>query len=178
MSASASFAGSAAHQDGNARFGVTLAVATLSMFFMALLFSYAFLRAGQSWPPAGLPRLPSLLPTLNLAVVAASSVFLARAVRGQSRRELGIAIALGVAFLALQTTLWLEMIGAGFVPSATGAYGAVFFAITFAHAAHLLVGVVGLAVCWRLGPRLSHWAIYWHFVGAVWAAIVVTVFWL
>lgn len=167
----------AAHEEANARFGTALTVGTLTMFFVALLFAYAYLRAGQSWPPPGLARFPALLPTLNLGVVAASSVFVQRSLRGD-RAAWAIALGLGAMFLGLQGILWREMIRAGFVPSATGAYGAVFFAITFAHAAHLLVGLFGLAACWRLGPALGRWAIYWHFVGAAWAAIVVTVFWL
>jgi heme/copper-type cytochrome/quinol oxidase subunit 3 len=165
------------HREANARFGATLAVGTLAMFFVALLFAYAYLRTGQRWPPAELPLYPSILPTVNLGVVGASSVFLERALRGE-RRALWIAVLLGVLFLGLQGALWAAMIRAGFVPAATGAYGAVFFAITFAHAAHLAVGVAGLVVAARDRARLSRWAIYWHFVGAVWAAIVITVFWL
>jgi cytochrome c oxidase subunit 3 len=59
-----------------------------------------------------------------------------------------------------------------------GVHGAVFFAMTGAHALHVLSGVVLILIVWNLGRKghyssERHWAveataIYWHYVDLVW----------
>ena len=68
------------------------------------------------------------------------------------------------------------------IQPSTDAYGSIFYAITSLHAAHLMLGplVLGYVLLLpRIGPNekpphhpLKNAAMYWHFVDAVWVAIV------
>jgi heme/copper-type cytochrome/quinol oxidase subunit 3 len=97
--------------------------------------------------------------------------------RRKALRWLGASLVLGLAFLAAQTSLWLGLAHAGFVP-ASGGYAAVFFALTGLHALHVLGGLGFLAVlalelarprASMPGVRLG--AIYWHYMGALWLVL-------
>jgi heme/copper-type cytochrome/quinol oxidase subunit 3 len=89
-------------------------------------------------------------------------------------------LVLGAIFLTLQTLEWRAK---PFMPD-THVYGSLYFTITGFHMAHVVAGLVMLAVLlvWTaLGyfgkPRhsaLSIGAIYWHFVTAVWLALFFT----
>lgn len=174
-----------ARGEGTGWLGIVLAVAASAMLFFALLFAYGFLRIrAASWPPVGLPPMPRLLPTLNLAVVVGASAMLHAAARKPGRVD--AALGLGVAFVGIQVVLWTSLWSAGFTPSATGAYGSVLYALTAIHAVHVLGGLFGLGRARRragggrgLGPlELRGWTLYWDFLAVVWAALVGVVFWL
>jgi cytochrome c oxidase subunit 3 len=160
------------------------------MLFVALFFAYAFVRArAAEWPPEGTPPLPRLAPGLNTALIAASAAAMVRAARaqdvGRSRAAasaLAVAAALGAGFLALQGLVWAGLWRQGLVPSG-GAFGSVFYAFTAFHALHVLVGLVALgwlAARARAGAatrtEVRLWGWYWHFVGAVWGALYVTLY--
>jgi heme/copper-type cytochrome/quinol oxidase subunit 3 len=161
-----------------------------AMLFIALFFAYAFVRArAPAWPPPGVPSLPRLVPGLNTVVIAASSAAMARAVRaqehgraGRAAAALGLTAGLGAVFLALQALVWTDLWRGGLVPSG-GPYGSVFYAFTAFHALHVLVGLAALAwlalrarrrATTRTAVRLWGW--YWHFVGALWGALYVTIY--
>ena len=108
--------------------------------------------------------------------------------RGHTARltvALWVTAALGAAFVALQLVLWSDMWTAGLRP-ASGNYGALFYMLTWVHAAHVAVGVVALfwmalrASANAYSPQRSMtvrlWSLYWHFVGVVWAFMFVLVF--
>ena len=173
-----------------AHVGMAVFLGSWVMLFVALFFAYAFVRASaDAWPPAGTPPLPRLLPGLNTLALAASAVAMVRAVRaqdvGRSRsasNALAVAAALGAIFLALQAVVWVGLWRQGLVLSG-GPYPSVFYAFTALHALHVLVGLAALA--WlaaraRAGaaPRTTVrlWGWYWHAVGALWAALYVTVY--
>jgi heme/copper-type cytochrome/quinol oxidase subunit 3 len=171
-----------------ARVGMAVFLGSWAMLFIALFFAYAFVRArAPAWPPAGAPPLPWLLPGVNTLVVAASSFAVARAVQARdvgrthlAARALGLAAALATIFLALQAVVWAGLWRAGLVPSG-GPYPSVFYAFTAFHALHVAVGVVALAWLSLRARRASRtavrmWGWYWHFVGAVWFALYVTVY--
>jgi heme/copper-type cytochrome/quinol oxidase subunit 3 len=178
--------------------GMAAALAAWAMMFGALLFAYVWLRAqALAWPPPGLGRLPRALPGASTAAIAASSAAVVAALgalrRGERRggaRWLGLAVALGVTFLALQMVLWRGLWLDGVRPS-TGALGAVVYALTALHWVHALAGLVALG--WLLSLALRSrspggWALerrattlrvagmFWHFVGAVWVVMFVGVF--
>jgi len=164
-----------------------------AMMFGSLFFAYGMVRArANAWPPPDLPELPLLLPGVNTAVLAASSALLQLGVRwlrlGPMRRvgpALGASFALGAVFLVLQMVTWRSLLDDGLTP-AGGPYPSVFYALTCIHALHVLVGIGALAWLCRgvfigkysaarfLPIRL--WALYWHFVGAVWGIMFLTVY--
>lgn len=173
-----------------AHVGMAVFLGSWAMLFLALFFAYAFVRGrAPAWPPLDAPRLPRLLPGLNTLVLAASSWAMARAVRAQelargrsAARALMATAVLGAIFLALQVMVWIGLWRQGLVPSG-GPYPSVFYAFTAFHALHVLVGLGALA--WlalrahagtssRTDVRLWGW--YWHFVGAVWGALYLTIY--
>jgi heme/copper-type cytochrome/quinol oxidase subunit 3 len=173
-----------------ARVGMAVFLGSWAMLFIALFFAYAFVRSGApEWPPLDAPPLPRLLPGLNTLVVAGASFMVVQAVRARdlnrmraTARALAVAAGLGAVFLVLQVVVWTGLWRAGLVPSG-GTYPSVFYAFTVFHALHVLVGL--FAVSWlalrarrgaatRIGVRLWGW--YWHFVGALWIALYLTVY--
>ena len=171
--------------------GMVIFLGSWAMMFAALFFVYAVVRVrAPIWPPSGQPALPVLVPGLNTAVIAASSVAVALAVRahalGRHRRAsrgLGLGAGLGVLFLVLQILVWVGLWRAGLVPTG-GPYPSVFYALTAFHALHVLVGLAALGVLAsrarvpggvnRSAVRL--WGMFWHFVGVVWGVLYVAVY--
>jgi heme/copper-type cytochrome/quinol oxidase subunit 3 len=183
----------AARREATAYVGMVVFLASWAMLFASLFFAYGLVRShAGAWPPSDLPRLPLLVPGLNTLVAVAASVALERAGRlGPTigRRALAVhlllATGLGAAFLALQATVWVGLWQAG-LRLDLGPYPSAFYALTGLHAAHVLVGVAALgwlalrAARGRLGPGrrtpLRLWTMYWHFVGAVWLLLFLTVY--
>lgn len=171
-----------------ARVGMAIFLGSWAMMFAGLFFAYAFVRArAPAWPPLDAPPLPRLLPGLNTVVIAASSAAVVGAVRARElgrtrsvRIALAAAAALGAIFLALQALVWTDLWRRGLVPSG-GPFPSVFYGFTALHALHVAVGLAALA--WLAAAasaasttRVRLWGWYWHFVGAVWAALYATVY--
>jgi heme/copper-type cytochrome/quinol oxidase subunit 3 len=92
----------------------------------------------------------------------------------------GLAAALGVAFMILQLMVWRRLWLAG-LRHDTGTYASAFFGLTVFHGLHVLVGL--FALTWlALRPRarasmaLRLWALYWHMVAIIWAVMFVLVY--
>jgi cytochrome c oxidase subunit III len=173
--------------------GMVIFLASWAMMFAALFFAYAVVRGrAVVWPPLDQPVLPKGLPALNTALILGSSLLLHRAAR-QLRRGQGAAATrgfvstavLGLVFLCLQLKVWVSLFQAGLTPD-SGPYGSVFYGLTCFHAIHALVGLIALAwLGWKtwigaVGPTRAMpvrlWAMYWHFVGAVWLLMFVTIY--
>jgi cytochrome c oxidase subunit 3 len=179
--------------DTTAWIGMIIFLASWIMLFAGLFFTYGMLRArAAEWPPGDLPRLPIDLPGLNTAVLVASSVLLHVGLWGARRRRMaligpsiGMASLLGALFLALQVVVYMNVFAAGLKPT-HGAYASVFFGLTLAHAVHVAVGIIPLAVLSVRGFRgaytparhlsLRLWTMYWHFVGIVWVLMYVLIY--
>ena len=180
-------------RDATAYVGMVIFLGAWTMTFAALFFAYGAVRLkAPVWPPPGEAQVPLGLPAFNTVVLLASSLALAlglRAVRHARPKALPrflfAAIALGVAFCTLQVIVWRRMWLGGLLPS-SGIYGSVFYGLTAFHALHVLVGLIGLGT---LVPRalrsafsvqhhtaLRMWAMFWHFVDAVWLAMFLTVY--
>jgi cytochrome c oxidase subunit 3 len=173
--------------------GMVMALASWTMLFVSLFFSYAVLRLGAGeWPPDGLEPLPRLLPFLNTLVLVASSLVLHAGVRPTAAARPGAllsalrrTLALGSLFLALQLAVWIPLWRSGFRIE-SGVFGSIFYGLTVFHALHVLAGLAALLVLvpgaakgrWVSGAqspvRLT--AMFWHFVDAVWVLMFVTIY--
>lgn len=173
--------------------GMVVFLASWAVLFAALFFSYGVLRSNAPvWPPAGMPKLPLGLPGANTVIIVLSSVVLQLSLTamGRSRIKLGgalviVSFVLGTLFIVLQFVVWNEMRDLGLRPS-SGNYGGVFYALTWFHAAHVIVGLVAMLViaakaflgkynaARHHGVRL--WSIYWHFVGVIWGLLYLLVY--
>jgi cytochrome c oxidase subunit 3 len=182
-----------AREETTAWLGMVIFLGSWAMLFASVFFAYGFVRSHlDAWPPEDLPRLPVLWPLVNTGFLAGSSALLQWGVVSTRRGAVGRlgwsllgAWVLGAAFLASQALLWRALAAQGLQASA-GPYASVFYGLTWLHAAHVLVGLLGLGLVCRRAFRgefsaarflpVRLWTMYWHFVGIVWAVMFVTVF--
>jgi heme/copper-type cytochrome/quinol oxidase subunit 3 len=185
------------HAAGSQSFGwwgMVWLIATEATLFAALIASYFYLRfqSGPVWPPDGIAKPSLALPLIMTAILWSSSipVHLAdRAVRRGDQRmlKLGLAVGfvLGAVFLGITWAVeWPEKL-AEFTPR-TNAYGSLFFTITGFHSAHVLIGL--MVSLWtqvrawrgafdaRRHLTVQNFAMYWHFVDAVWALVLASIY--
>lgn len=171
--------------------GMVLFVASEAMFFAAFFGGYFTISTNApKWPPPGIPLLKIDIPTILTVILLTSSVTVQmalRSVRGGAQRRslawLGVTIGLGVCFLGLQLYDYSQL---GFGVK-DGVFGSLFYVMTGIHMAHVMGGVVFLALVFgqarggKLSPThhdpLAAGAIYWDFVDAVWLCLY-TVFYL
>ncbi len=171
--------------------GVRLFILSEVMLFGSFFAAYFVLRAeAPAWPPvAGLARPELPLVGFNTLLLVSSSFTMQWAVtrigRGdvaRFRRGLLATLVLGAVFLGIQA--W-EFVHNGF-GIADGVFGSTFYALTGFHGAHVLGGLLLMAVVAnraRLGlvSREHHTAVegvslYWHFVDVVWVTLFLTVY--
>jgi len=170
--------------------GMAVFLATELMFFAALVSALLVLRAGAiDWPPEGQPRLPIAATGVNTAFLLLSAVAFERGARRQHDRRalsrgLGGAFALGSLFVMLQGVEWARLIGFG-LTTHSSLYGATFYAIVGAHAAHVLVALAALGFALREARRghlagraeLAPYRMYWFFVVGIWPVLYGLVYW-
>lgn len=169
---------------GAGKLGMRLLVLSLTILFLATMTGYLFVRSRQEvWPPPGTPGMPAgfwLSTLLILAGSAAVEAALRAARAGRQpalKRGLAIALALGVAFLVNQTINWGGLIAAHFTAK-VNLYGFLFFFLTGLHAAHVLGGLIPLAIVTRRAfdgrynasahAGVEYSRMYWHFLGIIW----------
>jgi cytochrome c oxidase subunit 3 len=171
---------------GNMLLGVKLAILSEIMLFGAFFAAYFVIRAASGeWPPRGGPDRPELLlPGLNTLLLVASSGTMqlgVRAARTGDRlrilRWLGLTLALGGTFIVVQG---YEFANNGFGLEA-GVFGSTFYILTGFHGAHVIAGLLFIAMVAnraRLGlvSAANHTAVestsyYWHFVDVVWLVL-------
>ncbi len=167
--------------------GISLALAGILMFFMALVSSFIVRKADAGWQPV---QLPPLL-WLNTLALVASSMTLERARIHLKNRDArlfarwwGITTLLGLLFLAGQVAAWAQMRAAG-VFLASNPSSSFFYLLTGAHALHLVGGVGALAYValrgWGFAKVTQDVAadvtgIYWHFMDGLWVFLLLILY--
>jgi len=163
-------------------------LAAETMLFTGLVGAYVLFRTvATSWPPAGLPRLPLLVTTLNTLVLLGSAYTMHRA-RAAARAgdrptllpHLIVTAVLGLLFLAIQGSEWAGLVHHG-LTLASGTYGASFYTLIGLHAVHVVAAVVWLVVVTTLaGTRrgapvrsvaVDVCGIYWNYVVGLWLVL-------
>jgi len=171
--------------------GVKLAILSEIMLFGALFAAYFVVRSeAPDWPPVGdLERPELLLPGLNTILLVSSSVTMQLAVRAVGRNDharlmrfLLASIVLGGIFLCIQV---FEFATNGF-GLADGVFGSTFYTLTGFHGAHVLVGLLLIAMVANRARKgyinaqrntaVEGVSYYWHFVDVVWLFLFSTVY--
>jgi cytochrome c oxidase subunit 3 len=170
-------------------FGTFLFLASELVFFVALFGAYFTLRSETSpWPPGGASPDAVLSGVATALLVLSSFTYVVAARRARAndvsglRRWLVATFALGAVFLVLQLVDYTDL---GFSVS-SNAYGTMFYAMTGFHGAHVVAGLVLMAVvfgrslqgAYREGEPLGVEAVgyYWHFVDVVWIGLYATLY--
>jgi cytochrome c oxidase subunit III len=168
--------------------GITLAIVSILMFFMALAAAFILRRASaDNWTPVHVPPLMWFSTTV-LLVSSVTLEFarrkLARGEYGGFRRLWGVTIALGFMFLAGQIGACRELIKQGVYLSSNPA-SSFLYIFTGAHALHLLGGLCVLVFVATRNfaraklPRTAAAEIssyYWHFMDVLWLFLVALIF--
>jgi cytochrome c oxidase subunit 3 len=169
------------------RLGMKILVLALSMLFAASILGYLVIRfRAPAWPPPGVPRLPGTLwiSTLIIALSSFTMQAAVRAVRADRQRALRVGMLLttllALAFLVSQTLNWFALVAAN-LTARTNLYGFTFFMLTGLHAAHVIGGLIPLAIVTARAfrgryssafrPGVEYCAIYWHFLAVVWVVL-------
>ena len=177
----------------NARLGMLVFLGAEAMFFTGLIGAFLVFRLGSlTWPPAGQPRLPLLVTGVNTAVLLASGVTMARALRAIRRgdrrglvRGLLVTALLGTIFLAVQGAEWVRLVHFGLTLTA-GIYGSIFYTLIGTHGLHVLGAVLWLGVVLAGAARhrfsaarhvpLELCGMYWYFVVGLWPILFALVY--
>ncbi len=166
--------------------GMTIALAGILMFFMALA-SALIVRKGmandwQNFTPPKILYLSTLILLLSSFTLVRSRRHLALGNLESFRYWWNITTVLGIFFLLGQLIAWRELAHAG-VYLRTSPNSSFFYVFTAAHGLHLLCGVLALiGVALRPTQKLTRGTVtevismYWHFMDALWVFIFLLLF--
>lgn len=169
--------------------GMWCLIVTEASLFGYLLFSYLYmeLQYGRDWLPSELPAFRLSGPNTVLLLSSSVAVWWGESGIKKNRKWRCVAgllggIVLGTIFVVVQVFEWKDK---SFVLS-TDSYSSLFFTVTGFHMAHVVAGLVILAIVafWSgLGlfddkrhSAVSIGSVYWHFVDAVWLAVFSTLY--
>ena len=168
--------------------GLFIACGSILMMFAALTSAYLVRQAAGNWLEFPLPS----LFYVSAGVLLASSVTFQLATRAQRnwntplhRLLVGLTLALGLAFVLLQYAAWQTMFEDMGLPLTGNPAPSFVYVLSGLHAAHVLGGLVGLAVVTihafrfpavptpsrTLRVRLA--LTYWHFMDFLWIYLLV-----
>ena len=166
----------------------------VGMLFGAMILGILAIRLDDSSWPANLPPLP-LAVWWSTGALIISSLTMQWAMissrngqRSQLRISLGLTLMLGLFFLVSQTMAWFEWDAAiqSLIQQEQVSRLAVtgFHVLTGLHAAHLIGGLIPLAIvtivvlmgAWHAGrARGIHYiGMYWHFMDLIWVLLMAT----
>ena len=99
-----------------------------------------------------------------------------------------VTIALGVIFLVGTGLEWYRLIYRDGLTISTNLFGTTFYSLVGLHAFHVTVGLIGLTIILLLtlfgavkqehSARISVFAMYWHFVDAIWIVVLSVVYFI
>ena len=170
--------------------GMLLFITSEVMFFAGLFAAYFNVRANApTWPPVEFVDkvhvFPLVGPATFLLITSSFTIHAAvRAIRRGDRRgmnrALAVSLALGVTFLVMQVADYVMLYNED-VRLDAGTFGTTYYTLTGFHGAHVLAGVIMIAVALYRGTAgqfsarhhdaVEATSLYWHFVDIVWIAL-------
>jgi len=181
------------HIPGAGTFGMFVLLVSLGMLFAGTMAVYLVFRTQvpvELWRPVGLHHLPwTLWLSTGLLLACSAKIHWALySIRRDRQFPLLLALTatltLGVGFLLLQSWNWYEMWQAISADQHHSKFLATFYLLTGLHAAHVLGGLISLALVLQKArrhiysrnfhPGVRYCTIYWHFLDAAWLVIFLT----
>jgi cytochrome c oxidase subunit 3 len=166
-------------------FGLATFLVADGMTFAGFFAAYLTFRAVNPLPPGATYELELVLPTVNTALLVASSFTFHRAARelkqarnGACRLWLLVTAGLGIAFLAGQMVEYFSLP----FGLADNLFASTFYALTGFHGLHVSMGALMILIVWwqarvpgRFTPThhfgLEAAELYWHFVDGIWLVL-------
>lgn len=179
----------------NARLGMLVLLGAETMLFSGLIGAFLVFRVGNvTWPPPShigleLPRAVTGINTVLLLLSGYTMFQARRAIQKDRTRQLRnwllVTGALGLLFLGVQGSEWLQLIRNGLTLQ-SGVYGGIFYVLIGCHAVHVMSAVIWLCIVFGMAVRgrfsADHYTgvdtctIYWLFVVALWPILYVLVY--
>ena len=175
--------------------GVMLFIASEVMFFAALFGAYFNVKATtKPFPPEGTDFIEPIGPALLITIVLVLSSFtmqwatmrIRKGDRTGMNRGIAITMGLGLIFFVLVGYEYYTLVTQHDFGINSGVYGTLFYTMTGFHGAHVLGGVIGMAVVLARGvsgqfSAKHHSAVeaihyYWHFVDIVWVVLFTVIY--
>jgi cytochrome c oxidase subunit 3 len=173
------------------RVGILGLILTETAFFSIFVSAYVFYIGKSLNGP--FPRdvlTPPLFNSLCLLSSSVTIVFAVRALRAGRLQSFGwwwlATLALGVEFLIGTAMEWYDLIYRHGLTIHTNLFGTTYYSLVGLHAAHVIVGLLAIALVMilsdlghvgeRHAERVEVLSWYWHFVDAVWVVVFLTVY--
>jgi cytochrome c oxidase subunit 3 len=162
-----------------------------SAIFTIFVVAYVFYIGKSLYGPT--PQQVLDIPWFNTICLLSSSVTILQAERQIERGKMrgfaawwAVTIALGAIFLAGTAVEWHKLIYVDGLTIRTNLFGTTFYSLVGLHATHVVVGLIGLSVILLFtltghvkeqhSERIQVFALYWHFVDAVWVVVFTVVY--
>jgi cytochrome c oxidase subunit 3/cytochrome o ubiquinol oxidase subunit 3 len=133
------------------------------------------------------------VPIFNTICLLSSSVTIWLAERQIERGKMkafgalwGLTILLGLIFIGGTALEWHKLIYVDGLTIRTNLFGTTFYSLVGLHATHVVIGLIGLTLILlftltghvneRHSERIQVFALYWHFVDAVWVVVFTVVY--
>jgi len=175
------------------RVGMWCLIAAESAIFSIFVVAYLYYSGKSLSGPT--PREVLHVPIFNSICLFSSSFTIVMAERAIARgktRLFGIwwlfTIALGTIFILGTAREWYHLIYDEGLTISSSLFGTTFYSLVGLHAFHVIVGLTGLSIIMiftALGvvkqehsPRIEVFAMYWHFVDAVWVVVLTVVYFI
>ena len=179
----------------NAKLAVLILLGAETMLFVGLIGAFLVFRMGNvTWPPLSHAniQLPRLVTGINTVLLIISGFTMFQALRAiqqdrvkQLRNFLLFTGALGLLFLVIQGSEWIQLVSKGLTLQ-SGVYGAIFYVLIGCHAVHVLGAVIwltiviGMAMAGRYSAvhytGIETCTIYWIYVVALWPVLYFLVY--
>ena len=175
------------------RVGMFCLIAAEAAIFTIFVVAYLFYVGKSLTGPT--PRDVLSIPIFYTICLLSSSLTIHMAVRALRRGSVQgfgawwfATIALGAAFLYGTAMEWQRLIYHDGLTISTNLFGTTFYSLVGLHAFHVTVGLIGLTVILLLtlfgavkqedSERISVFAMYWHFVDAIWVVVLSVVYFI
>lgn len=175
------------------RVGMCCLIAAESAIFAIFVVAYLFY-AGRSLSGPS-PSQVLHVPIFNSICLFSSSFTIAVAERAIAQgylRRFGVfwfcTIALGVIFIVGTAREWYRLIYEKGLTISTNLFGTTFYSLVGLHAFHVIVGLTGLSIIMAFtvlgyvrrehAQRIGVFAMYWHFVDAIWVVVLSVVYFI
>jgi cytochrome c oxidase subunit III len=173
------------------RVGMWCLIAAESAIFSIFVVAYLYYAGKSLSGPT--PAEVLHVPVFNSICLFASSFTIVMAERAIARGNLRLfgtwwflTIALGAIFIAGTAREWYRLIYQEGLTISTNLFGTTYYSLVGLHAFHVIVGLTGLSIIMiftALGylqrehaERIGVFAMYWHFVDAIWVVVLSVVY--
>jgi cytochrome c oxidase subunit 3 len=173
------------------RVGMFCLIAAEAAIFTIFIVAYIFYLGKSVTGPT--PRQVLEVPIFNTICLLSSSLTIHLAERALERGQIVpfrvlwfVTFALGAIFLGGTGLEWHRLIYTRGLTISTNLFGTTYYSLVGLHAFHVIVGLLGLGLVLALAlasklkqehaARVGVFALYWHFVDAVWVVVFTVVY--